>query len=235
MFPKVEEKQRNYDKYKYILGGCAVHCLSDMRFNIPPGNEDNWKITKGYPTPKCLLNYTEFKCHICDRIPIIKRIHEKYNCNMYNFDFKNNFNKYIKSPSYLINFKDFYDIIKNTSQIKQYKLEFNNNQTSKEIFNNYLKLLEDINNDNNYILLNKLEIINNISNNKYDDNNCSFIQLLNSFTYIPLSRLINNLEWSEIYESIWNKIYSNIEVDFNYGRDYIKDFKPVNRFELLYK
>ena len=148
---------------------------------------------------------------------------------------KNNFNKYIKSPSYLINFKDFYDIIKNTSQIKQYKLEFNNNQTSKEIFNNYLKLLEDINNDNNYILLNKLEIINNISNNKYDDNNCSFIQLLNSFTYIPLSRLINNLEWSEIYESIWNKIYSNIEVDFNYGRDYIKDFKPVNRFELLYK
>ena len=50
-------------KYKYILGGCAVHCLSDMRFNIPPGNEDNWKITKGYPTPKCLLNYTEFKCH----------------------------------------------------------------------------------------------------------------------------------------------------------------------------
>jgi len=184
---------------------------------------------------KLLFNYTEFKCHICDRIPIIKRIHEKYNCNMYNFDFKNNFNKYIKSPSYLINFKDFYDIIKNTSQIKQYKLEFNNNQTSKEIFNNYLKLLEDINNDNNYILLNKLEIINNISNNKYDDNNCSFIQLLNSFTYIPLSRLINNLEWSEIYESIWNKIYSNIEVDFNYGRDYIKDFKPVNRFELLYK
>ena len=153
---------------------------------------------------KLLFNYTEFKCHICDRIPIIKRIHEKYNCNMYNFDFKNNFNKYIKSPSYLINFKDFYDIIKNTSQIKQYKLEFNNNQTSKEIFNNYLKLLEDINNDNNYILLNKLEII-------------------------------NNLEWSEIYESIWNKIYSNIEVDFNYGRDYIKDFKPVNRFELLYK
>jgi len=67
-------------KYKYILGGCAVHCLSDMRFNIPPGNEDNWKITKGYPTPKCLLNYTEFKCHpTADQVLIhLKQLVEEF-------------------------------------------------------------------------------------------------------------------------------------------------------------
>ena len=83
----------------------------------------------------------------------------------------------------------------------------------------------------NYILLNKLEIL----HSRYDHNNCSYYKFINEFKYIPLSRLKNNIEWLNINKKIWKKIYSNIEVDFNYGRDYIKDFKPVNRFELLYK
>ena len=94
--------------------------------------------------------------------------------------------------------------------------------------------LEKNSNDDDYILLNKIQILNNIYINYSTNHNCcSYYKLLKSFNYIPLSRLNNNDKWLNINNKIWNKIYSNIQVDFDYD-DMLNNFISINKLELLY-
>lgn len=50
-------------KYKYIVGSCAVHCQSDMKFNISRGNKEALRFNQGYPVPVCLMGREKFDCH----------------------------------------------------------------------------------------------------------------------------------------------------------------------------
>jgi hypothetical protein len=154
---------------------------------------------------KLLFKYNNLFCYTSHRIIIINKITKS---NRYSFNFKEKFYEFITSS--FNTFDCFYNIIKQTIQIQYYKFEYDpNKQTTKEIFNDYIKLLENMSGADNYILLNKLEIL----HSRYDHNNCSYYKFINEFKYIPLSRLKNNIEWLNINKKIWKKIYSNIEVD----------------------
>ena len=205
---------------------------------------------KNYQTDlynKLLFEYSLPNYDCSNRINIINKIHDGisdlddedgYIGNRYDFDFDNNFNKFIKSTD-RTNFNRFYNVMKGTINIIDYKFEYNIcNQTPKEIFNNYINFLEDISADDEYILLNKLEILGTIINNHENilptHNHCSYYKIIKSFEYIPLNRLIHNDEWNKINNEIWKRIYSNIKVDFDYS-DWIHGFTPIDISELLYE
>lgn len=160
---------------------------------------------------KLLFNYNDFKCY--DRVKLINEIY-----NRYDFAFENNFDIFITN--------NFYNTITKIIKFNNYEFKYDSN---KEIFNNYILLLEKISNDNDYMLLNKLEILNNIFINKnYTHTCCSYYKLIYSFNYIPLSRLRNNYKWLNINNKIWNKIYSNKQVVFN-NNYYIDNFIAIDK------
>lgn len=108
------------------------------------------------------------------------------------------------------------------------------------IFETYLNHLENLSNNEDYILLNKLQIINNIYDQK-NDNQCHFYRKTlsgliidkNRNIIIAKSRLKSNDKYNEIVTDIWKKIYSNIQIPFNDRYDY-SNFIPIDIIELKY-
>jgi len=131
-------------------------------------------------------------------------------------------------------FQQFYTVIKETIIIKDYNFKYDiKNESIKDIFNNYLLMLNDIYSDDDYILFNKLQILHNILKDQKTDINPNYYRLIKSFNYIPLIRLQNNPTWISINNLIMHKIYSNIQIENDYTRfDWII---PINEIELLYK
>ena len=68
----------------------------------------------------------------------------------------------------------------------------------------------------------------------YKIRNIFYKKLIKSYKYIPYTRLKNNKKWLDINNKILRKIYSNIQVkyDFDFNLD---EFVPINKLELLYK
>ena len=161
---------------------------------------------------------------IINKIPI----YIKYftDCNNYYMSYQLTLNAYILS----INKK--YDYI---------YLEEYNILSLSEKFNNFLSYLNMLNEDNDYILLNKVQLINvltyNCSNiSETNKKKVSFYIhseafFINGDNIVIINRLRHNDMYLSIVSKIWNKIYSNIQIQYN---GYIGDFIPLDLTELLY-
>ena len=98
-----------------------------------------------------------------------------------------------------------------------------------------------LNEDSDYILLNKVQLINvltyNCSNiSETNKNKISFYihsesYFLNGDSTVISNRLRHNDMYLSIVNKIWTKIYSNIQIPYN---GYIGDFIPLDLTELLY-
>ena len=155
--------------------------------------------------------------------------------NYYNFEIM--FNKYINSDLSNNDITKFANTI-GTLINKKYELKYDKTKTIGDNFYDYLSVLDDIYNDYDYILLNKVQILYNIikNTNAFHTNyhiNCSYYKLIKSFNDILYNRLINNQKWLDMNDKIWRKIYSNIQVEYNFDFD-MDNFIPINKLELLY-
>ena len=121
---------------------------------------------------------------------------------------------------------------------KKYELNYDKTKTITDNFNDYLSLLDNIYNDYDYILLNKVQILYNIikCTNAFHTNyhiNCSYYELIKSYKYIPYERLRHNQKWLDKNNKIWRKIYSNIQIEFDFDFE-MDEFILINKLELLY-
>lgn len=121
---------------------------------------------------------------------------------------------------------------------KKYELNYDKTKTITDNFNDYLSLLDNIYNDYDYILLNKVQILYNIikCTNAFHTNyhiNCSYYELIKSYKYIPYERLRHNQKWLDKNDKIWRKIYSNIQIEFDFDFE-MDEFILINKLELLY-
>ena len=121
---------------------------------------------------------------------------------------------------------------------KKYELNYDKTKTITDNFNDYLSLLDNIYNDYDYILLNKVQILYNIiiNTNAFHTNyhiNCSYYELIKSYKYIPYERLRHNQKWLDKNDKIWRKIYSNIQIEFDFDFE-MDEFILINKLELLY-
>ena len=110
-----------------------------------------------------------------------------------------------------------------------------------EKFNNLLIYLNKLNEDNDYILLNKLQIIYILTYNSFtlpetSKNKISFYihseaYFLNGKQTTIIDRLKYNDTYLTLVNQIWTKIYSNIQIPYN---GYIGNLIPLDLTELLY-
>ena len=103
------------------------------------------------------------------------------------------------------------------------------------IFTQYLAYLDKLSINEHFILINKIQIVDCIKNNQII--NCHFqninkTDIIYSGLKIHLSRLRNNNDYDKIINSIWKKIYSNIQIPFDRGK--MIYFSPICPTELLY-
>jgi hypothetical protein len=147
------------------------------------------------------------------------------------------FNKFINYDLSNYNIIKFTDTIK-TLINKKYEINYDITKTVTDNFNNYLSILDNIYNDYDYILLNKVQILYNIIKytNAFHTNyhiNCRYYELLKLYKYIPYERLRHNQKWLDKNNKIWRKIYSNIQIEFNFDFE-MDNFVSINKLELLY-
>ena len=198
---------------------------------------------------KLLFDYS-FNCE--NRVNIIKTL-DWSKKNYYNFEIR--FNQYICSEisDDKKNFKAFYDTIyalitekyklkKQTIELKygnyvskheltKYKLTYEESKSIIDNFNHYLSVLDDIVNDYDYILLNKIQILYSLI--CQDSSVSSYYKLIKSYSNIPYYRLKSNKKWLEKNDKICRNIFSNIQVEYDLEFD-IDEFKPISKLELLY-
>ena len=146
------------------------------------------------------------------------------------------FNKFVNYDLSNYNIIKFTDTIK-TLINKKYELNYDKTKTITDNFDDYLSVLDDIYNDYDYILLYKVQILYNII--KYTNActnyhiNCSYCELIKSYKYIPYERLRHNQKWLDKNNKIWRRIYSNIQIEFNFDFE-MDNFVSINKLELLY-
>ena len=93
--------------------------------------------------------------------------------------------------------------------------------------NNYLMLLA---NDEEYILLNKIQIVQCLMNKT--KLNCHLMNLFKSFDQSKQTRFLGNPEYRKTMNIIWKNIYSNIIIEYDLD-NYIQ-FEPLDVQELYY-
>ena len=107
-----------------------------------------------------------------------------------------------------------------------------------ETFYNYLLKLSK---DDNYILLNKIHILNNIIKKDVIVNKCHFYDTINNDIDLVINehriiinkkRLIYNTKITNIITTICQKIYSDMMIEFY---ENFSEFIPINQYELYYK
>ena len=121
---------------------------------------------------------------------------------------------------------------------KKYELNYDKTKTIVDNFNDYLSILDNIYNDYNYILLNKVQILYNIiiNTNAFRTNyhiSCNYYKLIKSYKYIPYERLRHNQKWLDKNNKIWRKIYSNIQIEYDFDFE-MDNFVSINKLELIY-
>ena len=198
---------------------------------------------------KLLFDYS-FNCE--NRVNILKTL-DWSKKNYYNFEIR--FNQYIcfEISNNEKNFKAFYDTIyalitekyklkKQTIELKygnyvskheltKHELTYDKSKSIIDNFNHYLSVLDDIVNDYDYILLNKIQILYSLI--CQDSSVSSYYKLIKSDNNIPYDRLESNHKWLERNDKICRKIFSNLQVEYNLDFN-IDKFKPISKLELLY-
>ena len=166
-------------------------------------------------------------------IKILNLIHEK-GYTKEQFNFIQVFNNFIKINSTSNKHYHFYTRIKATIT-NNYTIEVPYGLSLLEQFNYYINKLTLLSNDMDYILLNKLEILNilRMDSNIKNFNKYRHLIIFNNHSkqFCYNNRLNNNLTYLNIINKIWTKIYSNVEIPYNHHNN---DFIPFDKSELLY-
>ena len=167
-------------------------------------------------------------------IKILNCIHSK-GYTKEQFNFIQIFNNFIKINNNNNNkYYHFYTRIKGTIN-NNYIIEIPYALSLLEQFNYYIDKLNLLSENTDYILLNKLEIINilrmdsNIKN--FDKYRHLIIFNTHAKQFYYNNRLNNNITYLTVINKIWTKIYSNVEISYNH---YNSDFIPFDKTELLY-
>jgi GTPase SAR1 family protein len=157
---------------------------------------------------------------------VVKIINKIY---LYGYDksilsFYNNFNDYIMK----YNKEEFIIFYSKMRMLLNINKEYNPNIDNK--FDCYINKLKKLNNDEDYILYNKLEILSCLFHN------IPITSIFHNFSKyeigIPYDRLKYNNKYIEAINEIWNNIYSNKKINFNHNN--YNDFIPIDKTELLY-
>jgi len=149
------------------------------------------------------------------------------NLTIRNLNYQAHFNKIITDN--LDCFDRYYQIVKITHE--EYYFVNLDSKNIYEIIYNYMDHLETLSNDDNYIYINKIEIIYHLIHKTKIE--CHFTKLqLSPENQVSQKRLLGNSRYRSLVVKIWQKIYSNIILDYDLT-DYF-DFKPVDVMELCY-
>lgn len=161
-------------------------------------------------------------------VKIINKIYE-YSYDEIKLSFYNTFNEYIIKYN-RDEFNIFYYKMKLLLEKDNYTIIISNNIDLYDRFNQYIDKLRELNNNEDFILFNKLQIIHCLLNKT------SITSIFHNFLKynigIPYDRLKYNNKYIEAINNIWNSIYSNIKINFNHNN--FNDFIPIDKTELLY-
>ena len=167
-------------------------------------------------------------------INIIKKIHsEGYTKEEFNFN--SIFNSYIIDCKDPTNYNNFYEKALSILNNQPKSIIPDNISIHEQIiwYLNYLNFLSD---DDDYILLNKLQIISNLylynNHNKLLGTREPFYTDSKFKDIYYQDRLEHNELYLKVVNKIWNKIYSNVQ--FSYTNKYFRNFVPLDKLELLY-
>lgn len=160
-------------------------------------------------------------------IQLIKKIYS-YGYDRTELAFYDTFNEYIMKYN-----KDEFNIFYN--KMKQLLVELDliipTELNIYDRFDYYINKLNELKDNEDYILLNKLEILDCLYNNNSKVSKFYNFSRFNNFG-IPYERLKFNNKYLEAINKIWLQIYSNIKIEFN-GNNY-NEFVSIDKTELLY-
>ena len=221
IYRKLFQDDFTYDKTYLIISSINLEDYNKEKFNFT--NIFNYYIKKTIlDDTDTSMNFLNFYMKIL--LIINKSIIYIRNTYINSLDFLEIKDLYISA----INNKYDYSIIYNKKSL-----------TLSEKFNIFISFLNKLNEDNDYILLNKLQIINILicnetikENNKYKIS--FYIHSLPIFIKhdrLLLNRFEHNDTYLNIVNQIWTKIYSNIQIPYN---GFIGNFIPIDITELLY-
>ena len=147
------------------------------------------------------------------------------------FDFKSNFNEMLINKDVTVIVK-FIDIMINVimEQKESYEIVIPNEISLVDKFDYYIIAIDNLSENDNYILYNKLQIMTKLIKPK--SFNCSF-SLLSKQEIVGInnSRISNNYRYKNCITRVWMRIYSNIQID--YDGDF-NQFIPISLEELIY-
>jgi hypothetical protein len=180
-------------------------------------------------------NLILFTKHIKDMnvaIRFIKEINQINNRDQFNF--KSNFNKMLINNDVEI-IKRFIDImlrvIIESSGIPNYhSIDIPKELSLVDKFDYYIIAIDNMSENENYILHNKLQIMKNLISSKVISCDFSLLSKL-TITGIDSIRILNNYRYKNCVNRIWTRIYSNIQID--YDGDF-NQFVPISLVELIY-
>jgi GTPase Era involved in 16S rRNA processing len=180
-------------------------------------------------------NLILFTKHIKDinvAIRFIKEINQINNRDQFNF--KSNFNKMLINNDVEI-IKRFIDImlrvIIESSGIPNYhSIDIPKELSLVDKFDYYIIAIDNMSENENYILHNKLQIMKNLMSSKVISCDFSLLSKL-TITGINSIRILNNYRYKNCVNRIWTRIYSNIQID--YDGDF-NQFVPISLVELIY-
>lgn len=173
-----------------------------------------------------ILLFTNKIPHYYIVVKIINKIYE-YGYDKIDLSFYNVFNDYIIKYN-RDEFNIFYNKMKLLLNIKIVSIPTNLDVYDK--FNKYIDELKKLNNNEDYILFNKLEIISCLMNGLHIKS--TFHDFSKYNIGISYDRLKYNNRYIEAINDIWKSIYSNIRITFNHNN--FNDFIPIDKTELLY-
>ena len=167
-------------------------------------------------------------------ISIIKKLYSE-GYTKEDFNFNSIFNSYIIDCKDLTNYNNFYEKALSILNNQPNSIIPDNISIHEQIiwYLNYLNFLSD---DDDYILLNKLQIISNLylynNHNKLLGTREPFYTDSKFKDIYYQDRLEHNELYLNVVNKIWNKIYSNVQ--FSYTNKYFHNFVPLDKLELLY-
>jgi hypothetical protein len=115
-------------------------------------------------------------------------------------------------------------------QKESYEIVIPNEISLVDKFDYYIIAIDNLSENDNYILYNKLQIMTKLIKPK--SFNCSF-SLLSKQEIVGInnSRISNNYRYKNCITRVWMRIYSNIQID--YDGDF-NQFIPISLEELIY-
>lgn len=177
-----------------------------------------------------LILFTEHVKNKTIAIRFIKGLNEHYSCRD-NFNFKSSFNEMLRNNNVKV-IGRFIDIMLDViiKKLENYCIVIPNELSLVDKFDYYIIAIDNFSENDDFILLNKLQIMKNlIYSQSYE---CNFSVLSKQeIVGINNSRILNNYRYKNCINRVWRRIYSNIQID--YDGDF-KQFIPISLEELCY-